>query len=171
MVLGSIMGNEEEEKKELNQLVDDVHEEIDTAQKKIQIDKDIIQDAQDAIGKINDLEQKENEIDQILEDITGAESVGALELAQNPEQVQNKQRELQRLGQDLQEAFSEAQEIEAEISDVKEKISNEMDLESIEREDMEETAKLVSRVEKQQREADQKLQSIENKLENTKVTI
>lgn len=165
------MGNEEEEKKELNQLVDDVHEEIDTAKQKVEIDNQIIQEAQDAIGKINDLEQKEQEIDQILEDITGAESVGALELAQNPDQVQNKQRELQRLGQDLQAAFSEAQEIEAEISDVKEKISNEMDLESVEREDMEETAKLVSRVEKQQRQADQKLQSIENKLENTNVTI
>jgi hypothetical protein len=46
-------------------------------------------------------------------------------------------------------------------------MSNEIDLETVKREDLEETANLVPRVEQQQREADQKSQSIEQKPKNT----
>lgn len=170
-VFSRALGNEEKEKKELNKLVNDVKQEIETAQERVEIDEKIIEEAEDAIGKINDLEEKEEQINEIIDDMTGSRSVGMSQVLKNPDVVQQKKPDLETLAADLNQAFDEAEDIEREISDIHEKIGNEIDLEAVEREDLGETAKLVSRVEEQQREADKRLQSLNQRINNTDLNL
>jgi len=171
MTLGLFGSDEQQEEKELEQIVNDAKDEISELKEEIQIDEKIVEEARDAESKLKKLEAKEEEIENILQDLSNSSSASALELAQNPEKSEKQKREVKKLSKDLSDSLSEARTLDQEIADIENKIKQQININEVAEQEMQETAQLIKEVEKHQSNAEKTIHGIETKLENTNVSL
>lgn len=166
----SLIGNEEKEEKELEQIVQDSKEEIKEMKQEIQMEEHVIEEAKEAEEKLEDLEEKERDIANLVSDLQqkkqeqNSRSLLDEFRGNNDGQVQ---KEIDRIKGDLEKAFNDAEALEEEIANIEENIKEEINHEKIAENDMQETARLIQQVDQQQNQANQALKSIENHLGGT----